>query len=69
MHGFLEIFKIMGPLLVLMLCPIWLPLLGMLIGKLAEVFSGGGKRSEPVGASRAVRARAEPVEAGSRVTR
>ncbi|WP_406638442.1 hypothetical protein [Amycolatopsis sp. WGS_07] len=68
MHGFLEIFKIMGPLLVLMLCPIWLPLLGMLIGKLAEVFSGGGKRSEPR-SSRAVRARAEPVEAGSRVTR
>ncbi|MGW4399447.1 hypothetical protein ACWEHA_29520 [Amycolatopsis nivea] len=47
MHGFLEIFKIMGPLLVLMLCPIWLPLLGMLIGKLADVFSGGGKRAEP----------------------
>ncbi|WP_409185045.1 hypothetical protein F9C11_12605 [Amycolatopsis sp. VS8301801F10] len=47
MHGFLEIFKIMGPLLALMLCPIWLPLLGMLIGKLSDVFSGGN-RTEPV---------------------
>lgn len=65
MHGFLEIFKIMGPLLVLMLCPIWLPLLGMLIGKLADIFSGGGKRAEP--AHRMVRA--EPAEAGSRVSR
>ncbi|MYW90183.1 hypothetical protein G3I59_06000 [Amycolatopsis rubida] len=65
MHGFLEIFKIMGPLLVLMLCPIWLPLLGMLIGKLSDVFSGGGKRVEP--AHRMVRA--EPAEAGSRVSR
>ncbi|MBB1152657.1 MULTISPECIES: hypothetical protein [Amycolatopsis] len=55
----------MGPLLVLMLCPIWLPLLGMLIGKLADIFSGGGKRAEP--AHRMVRA--EPAEAGSRVSR
>ncbi|MCG3750678.1 hypothetical protein [Amycolatopsis sp. Poz14] len=62
MHGFLEIFKIMGPLLVLMLCPIWLPLLGMLIGKLSDAFSGGGKRVEP--APRVARA-----EAGSRVGR
>ncbi|WP_116203589.1 hypothetical protein [Amycolatopsis circi] len=66
MHGFLEIFKIIGPLLVLMLCPIWLPLLGMLIGKLAEIFSGG-KRTEPARVSRPVRA--EPAEAGSRVSR
>ncbi|GAB3395522.1 hypothetical protein GCM10027360_90050 [Amycolatopsis echigonensis] len=63
MHGFLEIFKIMGPLLVLMLCPIWLPLLGMAIGKLADLLSGGGARTE----SRPVRA--EPAEAGSRVSR
>ncbi|ATY14777.1 hypothetical protein CU254_33475 [Amycolatopsis sp. AA4] len=61
MHGFLEIFKIMGPLLVLMLCPIWLPLLGMLIGKLSDVLSGGGKRTEPV------RVRAEPAASRSEV--
>ncbi|WP_370934130.1 hypothetical protein [Amycolatopsis sp. cg13] len=56
----------MGPLLVLMLCPIWLPLLGMAIGKLSDLFSGGGKRTEPVRAPRQVRA--EPAEAGSRVS-
>ncbi len=64
MHGFLEIFKIMGPLLVLMLCPIWLPLLGMLIGTVSQLFSGGS-RPEPARAPRKVRA--EPAEARGEV--
>ncbi|MEV0056522.1 hypothetical protein AB0H34_39305 [Saccharopolyspora shandongensis] len=40
------IFQIMGPLLVLMLCPIWL-LVGMLVGMLSDLVTGQGKRSAP----------------------
>ncbi|WP_158684437.1 hypothetical protein [Amycolatopsis orientalis] len=54
----------MGPLLVLMLCPIWLPLLGMLIGTVSQLFSGGS-RPEPARAPRKVRA--EPAEARGEV--
>ncbi|WP_020664817.1 hypothetical protein [Amycolatopsis benzoatilytica] len=47
MHAFLMVFQIMGPLLALMLCPVWLPLLGMLIGKIADLVTGRGKREAP----------------------
>lgn len=38
MHDFMVIAKFMAPLLVLMLCPIWLPLLGTLIGVILDRF-------------------------------
>lgn len=40
MHAFLMIAKTMGPLLVLMLCPIWLPMIGALVGRFFDAFSG-----------------------------
>ncbi|MER6664614.1 MULTISPECIES: hypothetical protein [Amycolatopsis] len=42
MYAFLMIAKVMGPLLVLMLCPIWLPMIGVLVGRVFDAFSGKG---------------------------
>jgi hypothetical protein len=43
-EGFLKIVKVMGPLLVVMFLPMWLPLVVAVVGKLSDLIGFGDRR-------------------------